>query len=286
MGQDEFKQSLPEKEKPTPDDAKVARMLGGLRRAEAPKDFDFHLKARIAAGSPAEMRRPRFLPVLTYALPLGLLLIITGFVAYSSYFTLDNGVSPVVAESPRSKDAVADRTMSEKGPSIKNDFAKTPVESVNAQPPKREETASGDGRASNSVDGISPAANKRSGGRSADFGQGGRIKTMNPRGFNPDNLVSQASANKMTTKSEISTGEVLKMLGVNADLVEDAWRVKAVNAGSPAERAGVQTGDVILAINDRKIGKTIEFSRQFSGNSVTVLRNEKPVRIDLLKKQP
>src|SRR3982751_10149 len=35
------------------DDAVVSRMLGALPRVEAPRDFDFHVRARIANGRPA-----------------------------------------------------------------------------------------------------------------------------------------------------------------------------------------------------------------------------------------
>ena len=281
MGQDELEKSLPETETLTTDETKIIQMLSDLRRAEAPKDFDFHLNARIANGSPAVTRRPMLFPALKYALPLGLLLLVGGLIAFSGYFTQLDQLSPLAADTPRSKDTVIDTTVA-KGTIRESDFAKTHVESVNPQPSKREETIQR--MNADSVNVVSPAANKRNGDRSADFGQGGRIRTINPRGINPENVVRTPITN--AAKAELSTGEVLTILGVEADFLENAWHVKAVNEGSHAANAGVQVGDVIQQINDRKVGKTIEFSGQFTGNSVTVLRGEKAVRLDLLQKQP
>jgi membrane-associated protease RseP (regulator of RpoE activity) len=284
MGQDELKQKLSETETLGADDANVARVLGGLHRAEAPKDFDFHLRARIANGAPVETARPILFPILKYAVPLCLVLLIGGFVAFSGYFTSENGASPAIAESPRTTEAVPERAVVERDTKDSN-FEKTQVESANPQLPKQEEIVSDARKTSDAATNAVPPANKRSGYRTVDRGQGGRVKTINPPGINPDGTV-HTSLPDTTTKTEVSTREVLKMLGVDADVMDDVWRVKAVNAGSSASRAGIQNGDIIQEINDRKVGKTIEFTGQFSGSSVTVLRGEKPLRIDLTKKQP
>ena len=58
------------------DEQNVARLLLGLKRVDAPKDFDFHLKARIANATPAVLRPVRFFPVLKYGVPLALFLLI------------------------------------------------------------------------------------------------------------------------------------------------------------------------------------------------------------------
>ena len=40
-----------------PEFEEIGRLIGGLKRVEAPKDFDFHVRARIAKGRPVERTR-------------------------------------------------------------------------------------------------------------------------------------------------------------------------------------------------------------------------------------
>ncbi len=40
-----------------PENDEIHRLLGTLKRVEAPKDFDFHVRARIAKSRPVEERR-------------------------------------------------------------------------------------------------------------------------------------------------------------------------------------------------------------------------------------
>ena len=57
----------------------VRSLLGGLKRVEAPGDFDFRVKARIASGRPAG-RPSSWLPALAkLSVPLAVLLLIGGF---------------------------------------------------------------------------------------------------------------------------------------------------------------------------------------------------------------
>lgn len=281
MGQDELRQKLSETEALGADDANIARMLGRLPRANAPKDFDLYLRSRIANGAPAETARPILFPVLKYAVPLGLILAISGFIIFGGYLTPEDGTPPAIAESPRTTETIPERAVVQ-GDTKDVNFAKTQVGGENPQPPKREEIASDVRKTSN----LTSAPKEQSSHGSVDRALSSANRSRFPRGINPEYLVREPAPNAMNTKVEIATREVLKMLGVDADIVDDAWHVKAVNAGSSASRAGIQIGDIIREINDRKAGRTIEFTGQFAGSSITVLRNERPIRIDLLKKQP
>ncbi|MEO7673391.1 MAG: hypothetical protein ABIU09_04855 [Pyrinomonadaceae bacterium] len=80
------------------DEQNVSRLLSNLKRVDAPKDFDFHLKARIANASPADYQTVRLFPVLKYAFPLALFLLIGGAFILNSSFSGWN--VPAVAELP------------------------------------------------------------------------------------------------------------------------------------------------------------------------------------------
>lgn len=62
----------------------VAGLLGSLPRVEAPNDFDFRVKARIAAGQPAKIAW--FPSVARVAVPLGLVLSVGGYFGYRSNY--------------------------------------------------------------------------------------------------------------------------------------------------------------------------------------------------------
>src|SRR5580765_4061428 len=68
----------------------VSKLLGGLKRVEAPNNFDFRVKARIADGKPAD-RATSWLPAtIRYAMPLALLLVVGGYFAFNAYYSKKN----------------------------------------------------------------------------------------------------------------------------------------------------------------------------------------------------
>jgi len=81
------------------DDEKVRQMLGDLKRVDAPKDFDFRLKARMAAADPRAFQ-PRLFPFLRIAAPLGLAVIVLAFFVINGLFSVNNeSVEPVALQS-------------------------------------------------------------------------------------------------------------------------------------------------------------------------------------------
>lgn len=83
-----------------PEFEEVGRLIGGLKRVEAPKDFDFHVRARIAKGRPAEHRSSWLPAAVRYAAPLVLLLAIGGYFGFRTTYSTDQAAVPVVATAP------------------------------------------------------------------------------------------------------------------------------------------------------------------------------------------
>jgi serine protease Do len=71
------------------------------------------------------------------------------------------------------------------------------------------------------------------------------------------------------------------MLGVTTDKVEEGAEINNVNKGSAAEKAGLQPGDIITKIDDKKVESPDDLSKIIKGHkpgdkvSVTYLRNTK-----------
>ncbi len=76
-------------------DVKIQQMIKNLHRVDAPKDFDFRLKARIANAKSTDFQ-PRFLPVLRYVLPLSVVVLIFTFVIINGIYF--GGNNQTVAE--------------------------------------------------------------------------------------------------------------------------------------------------------------------------------------------
>ncbi|MEO7659678.1 MAG: hypothetical protein ABIV48_08685, partial [Pyrinomonadaceae bacterium] len=91
----------------------ISQLLGSLRRVEAPNDFNFRVRARIAKGRRAKVKTD-WLPVaVRYAMPLVLLVLIGGYFGFNSFYQPGEVNVPVVAEvkptvGPRIIEAVSD----------------------------------------------------------------------------------------------------------------------------------------------------------------------------------
>jgi serine protease Do len=73
--------------------------------------------------------------------------------------------------------------------------------------------------------------------------------------------------------------------------VKDGILVKAVRSDSPAERAGIKAGDVIVKVGDTRVGSVRELTvalrnlRSNAGYSVTVVRNKKEMPVTVSAQQ-
>src|SRR4030095_11393406 len=77
---------------------RVSHLLGSLKRVDAPGDFGFRVKARIASASPT-VGRGSWLPAsAAVAAPLGLVLAVGGYFALTSYYMPATVSPPVVAD--------------------------------------------------------------------------------------------------------------------------------------------------------------------------------------------
>ena len=77
------------------------------------------------------------------------------------------------------------------------------------------------------------------------------------------------------------------VIGVRVDLKATKCRIRVVNPGSPAEEAGIQTGDIVLQFENTKIDDgrhLIEVIKRFSSGDIcemTVLRNTRMIELEV-----
>jgi membrane-associated protease RseP (regulator of RpoE activity) len=262
------------------DEQNVARLLSNLKRVDAPKDFDFHLKARIANASPADFRPVRLFPILKYVLPLALFLMLgAAFVAMNSSNTAN---VPAVAGVPSSvvqqasaepkREITPPVPVADPAPTRDTAQVVTAVEPVEAKREFRAERI----KSSLPPRTIPAAVGNFNGGGSYDVAGNEAQKPILAPGLANTNSNSGTSV----TAIPLQFRQMLMSIGIDAAVAgQKTWRIMQVTEDSIAERSGLLVGDVIEAIDGKPIDPLYKGS--FSVTSMKVRRGDKVVEIDL-----
>ena len=225
-------------QEPEADD--IHRLLSGLKRVEAPTDFDFHVRARIAKGRPAEKRSSWFSPAVGFAIPLVLVIAIGG---YFGLRTLDR--SQAINSQDVAKAPVVE-TPSQSAPLVP-----TTNPGVNTVPPSEVvaertearpiDTPEKTGQKRNPKGGSTPDTDKSGGaGSYVEAAKTPEIRT--PKGDIDDNAPVAPDR-----KLLISTRDFLTQSGVSATYAGAGGKI--ISVGAAASAAGVRAGDVIEGVN-------------------------------------
>lgn len=275
------------------DDAKIRDLLGDLRRVEAPNDFDFRVRARIAQNSPRDIR-PRFLPVLRYVLPLAAVLVICAGFLFNSfhYGNLASDSIVAVANTP----TPGNQNQSTQTNSVNNnsEVALLPASEKIAAPSapviaRNNKTASAPNVARQLADknfAAKSAAQISRENFASGTGGGTRSsaltppkRVITPPGISLDKTIGDA-ANFVKTKS-LTAREILLQLGIEASYGNEGWKVLSVQENSPAKRSDIKLGDSVEAIDGEKLTDKPLPTRTIEGRKLTVLRGGRSIEISL-----
>ena len=274
MNPSDLENGINEREALTTDERRIADLLGALPRAEAPSNFEFGMKARIAADDAGS--RASLIPFLKVAAPLTLVLLVAAFVIFYAALPTDSRIDPVAEVA---------------GPApIRNsepETAATVAPSVTAPEPRAAEPARDDRVAAPVFAGPVRRAPKRQAANTAPGGGSfvqsyGVANVRTPRGFEP--VTPTRNANAAIGAREIPVQEMFEMLGVKAEFVSGGWTVRSTAANSVAARAGLQADDVIEAINDQDVSEKTKFKSGVEGKSLSIRRKTNQLKLDLRKK--
>lgn len=276
MGYNELHNSFGPEEGASADEAKVRRMLGELKRIEAPRNFDFKLKARIASTRPEDLRKPESrLVFLRYAMPLLLVLVVISGVVVIGLYGVDNGDVPEVAYTAPTKQADRELTQPVVSPAP---ALTTPANSVADETAVAKTTPiEGQTIASSSQ----PRRMERTGTARdlSDDGAGSKDGALgNPKPIIDLNNAKPTSAAPAGTGPSMPAGQipvqtVLDFSGIKTTYSNSGWRVNAVLPSSIADKAGIKTGDLIEGINGQPVTEGTKFSGEVRVRSLKVGRN-------------
>lgn len=274
------------------EDEKLRQMIGNLKRIDAPKDFDFRLKARIAKAKPRDFK-PRFLPVLRYVLPLSALLVIFAFVILNAlYFPDSQAVSQVEEVTPKpniEKGSSPIIQVANISNTAKDEKSVVEVLPIKQEQAKVEKNAKSSAKETQFVPVKSPTDIPKKNlvvkEEVKDDGGGSRVSAasvspvITPNGINL-NSPPQTPSNSENLPS-LNAQEILLQLGIEASFSDASWKVKSVKQYSLAENSGVQIGDVVEAIDGEKLSDQPLRSKSIAGKKLTILRGAEKIEISL-----
>jgi hypothetical protein len=277
----------------TADDKKLHQLLGGLKKVNAPKNFDFQLKARIANTKPKDLRQPFLLPFLRYALPLSVIVLLAGFVFFNLSLSNENQDVPQIADKnqPTQIEPAPPETIA--APTINDSTIASTTANKNSIE-KRDATEIVNTSKKAAQDNIKYVAEKNLPRKRAEKTEnnskndfGGTVQRTarempvfkSNTNADPGNIKSPS-----ISQHKLSLREVLSGIGIQADYVENSWKILAVEENSRAMRAGLKAGDIIEAIDGKKPSSNTAFLKRFTGRMFEILRDGQPKIIDLNSK--
>ncbi len=271
------------------EDEKVRQMIGDLKRIDAPKDFDFRLKARIANATSTDFQ-PRFLPVLRYVLPLSAILVISVFVVLNGlYFPDSQAVSPVAESIPQTQteqvsplimpfadEQVANVSNFAKEKALVTDISNRKIEKAKEKVIEKKAPLVAIKKTPTE---IVPKENVKDGKGGSLDSAGTLPSVFTPLGIN-SNKTFENLPNPQIPKP-LNAQEILSQLGIEAIFTDASWKVKSVKQHSPAEGSGVKVGDVIEAIDGEKLTDKPLIAKTVEVKKLMILRGAEKIEIPL-----
>lgn len=244
---------------------KVAAMLGTLKRVDAPADFDFRVRARIAQGRPAEARVSWFPAFARVAAPAVMLAAVGGYFGYNALYDTGTVNVPVVADS--GPVAIAPLVVP-----TSNEVALTPAATTELAvklPVNIDETIA----AAPKKDTATAAVKK------PETPEGGSVDMALREANRPGNVLSTGNSSPVIPTSTLSVREVFSAMGIRASLSASGWRVSS--ASGRAAAAGLKAGDIIETVNGKAVGANTVFDEKFSGSTLRIKRDGATIQISL-----
>lgn len=264
---------------------RVWEMLGGLGKVEAPKDFYFGVKARIADAKSGDFQpQTNFFPALRYIMPLGFVIVLLSFVALSGLYFVGTQETPMASEQkPLTTPAKTENLPKNDLVAANKIDEKQLVETVEDTSPEKlvideQKIVFNEGKSkvlvAESKDKKPKITDKTIIKEEEDIKSKDSAGTLSPTIIQPEfdsNKKVDAPVNP-DTKKTTDIKEVLELSGIRTDSENGKLKVKSIGKNSIAERSGVKVGDLVLAINGKEItdepleGKTINIE------TITVFR--------------
>lgn len=269
------------------DDEKLRQMCKGLKKINAPKNFDFHLKARIANANPEDFQTASLIPFLRYLLPFSVVVLLAVFVGFNIFLTSKNNeelAKTVQPQQLQEMPIISPQVAS--NPTVTANYSPTPANFVVTED-KTTATANTGKRAASSDASVSQNGKKEVLPKYKDDDKtlsrdmaSGTGEILTPNG------ITLSEINKptvFTAKSADSIKQIFDFIGITAVLESEKWKVTAVDGNNMAARAGIKVGDQIEAIDGHKLGGATVTNQSFNVKVIQIIRDGKNISLEMTK---
>jgi hypothetical protein len=265
-------------------DEKICRMLASLNQVEAPKDFEFRLKARIANANP-KAYRTNYKRRFAYALPASALAIISAFMVING--NLSGGANQVSSTAGTTTESSMTAPLS--NPS--NEF----VAANQTETPERIRVANSNNQIERNGNdaptvAVKPKATEKPKNETPKalikpndrISQDKAVKLavdFKPRGLNPD--AKLVTPNDFNSEKPFSLPAILSPLGMEVISENGKWKVKTVIPNSPSQRSGILADDVIETLDGKILSDASLRGKKVELKKIGVKRGSAQVEINL-----
>ena len=250
-------------------DGEIRKLLNSMEHVEAPDGFERRVFDRIAsAAKPAGIDRTMLLLGLKFSVPAVALVVLGVFLVYFNAKTPDTAQLPEVID-----------TFTENTGQMPQSPASNTTTTVSGT--SQTELAAAENRTNSNAErpGANRNANgKRTGGVSEDMAVSPSGHPLYPPGINPNIRLSPETA---PTQVPIAPSSILAILGIKSACSSVGCRVTGVQANSIGSRAGIMTGDLVEAIDDRPIDSNHTFSGSVNVRMLRINRDGKTITVEL-----
>ena len=269
-----FTKGINEEESLDAESGKVVALLSALPRVEAPSNFEFGVKAKIAQGAPRS--GGSLIPFLKLAAPLSLLLIVGAFVFFYATLPSRDNVATVEQTTP------ATPTQQEQAASVEPSTPPTAERSDVSGPQVRDEIDPEPERAT-ATSPVSPMNRSVPRRNSNSKERDGGLSTVETYKVAPVIMPPGTEGANPATRggADIPVKEVLGILGVNADFADRGWKVSSVTDNSVAARSGLKPNDVIEAIDGKDMKADSTVKGDSGVRSVRIRRDGKQIELTM-----
>lgn len=288
MNENELQKSDSETEILSADDKRLHEMLCGLKKVNAPKNFDFHLKAKIAKANPEDIQTASLLPFLRYFLPFSVVILLAVFVGFNLFLTTGQNaetevVKTTIQPSQLQENPVAINPKVEVSTISANVL---PVQANFVQPDDKTVASSNSARRIANAETTPNLSNKR------DVSP--KENNSNEKVFSRDSALASSevltpkgipsifnSPKKSVENSDEKIKKNLEFIGITAVPELGKWKVVAVDATNMAARSGIQIGDLIETIDGIKLDGNSAENSNFSLKNIQIVRKGKSISLEL-----
>jgi hypothetical protein len=251
-------------------DDKVATLLGGLKRVNAPENFESRVRARLSDGRAHASGKFGWLKL---ALPTAALAGLALFLFLSGY--LGGEVPEVNVATEVNKPTKAEPAFTAQNPVPSNAVEPQPQQFRNPDVNAEVATAQPSPAETQAANKVQKNSNRirTYDNNSYDMASNPQ-KDILPRGLNTDlQTVGNSNSEKEMRRPTIAAADILRITGIISEFRGNDLTVSSTVKSSVSERIGVKPGDVIVSLNDIKMAKNAAFPSGVDLKTIRLRRN-------------